>query len=577
MKVRTDDGVNSGRVLVLCALPYTNAIPHVGNIVGSHLPADIFARYCRLRGRETLFIGGADENGTPTEVASIKLGISPRELTDTLFKVHKQIYEWFNISYDNFSRTSKQIHHKTTQEFFSVVRKNGYVSEGKLKLPYCEHDKIFLPDRYVEGTCPHCGYALARGDQCEQCTRLLDADQLVGPRCKICRNVPTFRESKHLFLELEKLAPLLEKWIKTNRRWRTQVTAIALSWIRGGLKKRCITRDLRWGVPVPSKGYENKVFYVWFDAPIGYLSFTKEWAESKGKPESWRKIWDQEIGKRTKIFNFVGKDNIPFHTIFWPGMQMAHGGLKLPYNVVGLQFCTYLGRKISKSRQWGIFCEKLLNVGLDSDVWRFYLATLIPETKDTDFKWEDFESKVNAGYVGNIGNFIHRTSTFIWNYLNRKLPVIRLDDDPIIRIIYIAKDKIEELFESVRLRDALSEILTLSRKGNQYFQQGKPWELVKGSNADKERCVYVLYVCATLVRSLAIFLSPFIPLIAVKVLKQLNVDTNPKWTDIGKPLSTKEHRINKPQILFERLDKQRIEELKNMVTKMTPLREFLDA
>ena len=575
-KNRSRKGKNE-RVLVLCALPYTNAVPHIGNIVGSHLPADIFARYCRLRGRETLFIGGADENGTPTEVATIELKVSPRLLTDVLYKIHKQIYEWFGISYDNFSRTSTQTHHKTTQEFFDKIYENGYISEGTLRLPYCEHDKLFLPDRYVEGVCPYCKYTRARGDQCEQCTRLLDADQLLKPQCKICGNTPIIKESKHLFLELEKLTSQLEKWVKSNTHWRTQVTALTFGWIKEGLKRRCITRDLKWGVPVLLEGYTDKVFYVWFDAPIGYLSFTKEWAEINGRLEEWKEYWDEKIGRGTKIYNFIGKDNIPFHTIFWPAMIMAHGELKLPYNVIGLQYCNYEGDKISKSRNWGIFCEKLPMSGIDSDVWRYYLTYLIPETKDSDFKWEDFENRINAEYVGNIGNFIHRTSTFIWNYFGGELLKVELNkDERILKEIELTKNKVEELLDDVRLRDALAEILSLSDKGNRYFQENRPWNLIKGSEVERKKCAYVLYVCAILSKSLAILLLPFIPKTSEKILKQLNVGDKVKWEDIGKPISTKQYKINEPHVLFEKLTKKKIEELKTTVTKMTPLKEFLE-
>ena len=292
-----------GRVLVLCALPYTNAVPHIGNIVGSHLPADIFARYCRLRGYETLFVGATDENGTPTEVAALELGITPKELTDALYQVHRDIYSWFGISYDTFTRTSTPVHHRTTQDFFLRIYKNGYVSAGELRLPFCEKDRIFLPDRYVQGTCPVCGYELARGDQCERCSTLLDPIQLVNPRCKIDGSVPVWRDSKQLFLELGKVQGKLERWIRSKKEWKEQVTSLALGWLNEGLKKRSITRDLRWGVPVPLEGYRDKVFYVWFDAPIGYVSATKEWAEASGKPDYWKKFWADE---GTKIYNFLG-------------------------------------------------------------------------------------------------------------------------------------------------------------------------------------------------------------------------------------------------------------------------------
>ncbi len=279
------------RVLVCCALPYTNAVPHVGNIVGSHLPADIFARYCRLKGYETVFIGGADENGTPTEVAAIELKVTPRHLTDVFYKVHKTIYDWFEISYDNFSRTSLPVHHKTTQELFLKIYENGYVTKGVMRLPYCETDKLFLADRYVVGKCPVCGYEFARGDQCENCATLLEPEQLIDPRCKIDGSIPVFKDSDNLFLELEKLQPQLEAWILGQKHWRKQVSSLALAWIKEGLKRRSITRDLKWGVPVPLKGFENKIFYVWFDAPIGYISSTKEWAERSGKPDAWEAYW----------------------------------------------------------------------------------------------------------------------------------------------------------------------------------------------------------------------------------------------------------------------------------------------
>ncbi|HKT22566.1 MAG TPA: class I tRNA ligase family protein, partial [Nitrososphaerales archaeon] len=291
------------RVLVLCALPYTNQVPHIGNIVGSHLPADIFARYCRLRGRETLFVGATDENGTPTEVAAIELGISPRELTDKLYQVHRDIYSWFEISYDIFTRTSTPTHHRTTQDFFLEIYRKKMVSEGVLRLPYCEKDRIFLPDRYVQGTCPVCGYELARGDQCERCATMLDPDQLLNPRCRIDGSVPVWKDSKQLFLELGMVQGKLEKWIGSKKVWRDQVRSLAMGWIREGLKKRSISRDLRWGVPVPLEGYRDKVFYVWFDAPIGYVSATKEWAQRSGRPNYWKKFWLEDA----KIYNFLGK------------------------------------------------------------------------------------------------------------------------------------------------------------------------------------------------------------------------------------------------------------------------------
>jgi len=556
------------RILVLCALPYTNAIPHIGNIVGSHLPADIFARYCRLKGYDTIFIGGTDENGTPTEVASIELKVSPKQLTDVLYRIHKEIYDWFEISYDNFSRTSLPIHHKTTQEFFKKVHQNGFVSEGLLKLPFCEKDGLFLPDRYVYGTCPHCGYENARGDQCENCTELLDPDQLINPRCKICGSEPVIKDVKHLFIEFGKLESKIEKWIKSNKHWREQVINLALGWIKEGLKKRCITRDLKWGVAVPLDGYEDKVFYVWFDAPIGYVSFTKEWSEKTGK--KWEEFWQDE---KTLIYNFLGKDNIPFHTIFWPGMIIANGEYNLPYNVIGLQYCNYEGGKISKSKKWGIFCEKLIEAKIEPDIWRYYLTYLIPETKDTEFKWEEFKNRINNELVGNLGNFVHRTLSFIWNYLDGEIKKGNFGDEEekLIEKIRKSKKRTQDLLEDVRLREALMEILSLSASGNKYFQENKPWELVK---KDRERCNTVLFVCAELCKSLAVLISPFLPRSSNEILRQLNVEKNLAWNDVGSIDLEDAHKINEPSVIFEKLTKDRIEKLKGEVTQVTPLEKF---
>ena len=357
--------------LITSALPYINNIPHLGHIVGSHLPADIFARYCRTKGYETVFIGGTDENGSTSEIAASSIGVEIKEFSDKLHNEHKKIYEWFNISYDNFSRTSKPIHHQTTQEFFKVIYKNGFITPGKMNVFYSEEEKMFLPDRYVKGTCPKCGYEDATGDQCEKCTSMLDSTQLLNPKSVTTNSPVVIKESQHLFLRLDKLSKKVEAWIKKQKTWRSQVKALALGWIKEGLRERCITRDLKHGVSVPLKGYENKKLYVWFDAPIGYISATKE------ATKDWSSFWQK---KNAKIYNFLGKDNIPFHTIFFPAMILAHGKFNLPYNVIGLQYLNYEGGKFSKSKKIGVFCEKLPDSGIDVDVMRGYLTFVIPET-----------------------------------------------------------------------------------------------------------------------------------------------------------------------------------------------------
>jgi methionyl-tRNA synthetase len=563
-------GLKRRRVLVCCALPYTNAVPHVGNIVGSHLPADIFARYCRLKGYETLFVGGADENGTPTEVAAIELKVTPRRLTDVFYQVHKSIYEWFEISYDNFSRTSLPVHHKTTQEMFLKIYEHGYVTKGVMRLPYCETDKLFLADRYVVGKCPVCGYEFARGDQCENCATLLEPEQLIDPKCKIDGSVPVFKDSDNLFLELEKLQPQLEAWITSQTHWRKQVSSLALAWIKEGLKRRSITRDLKWGVPVPLKGFESKIFYVWFDAPIGYVSSTKEWAERSGHPDKWEDFW---LDPETRIYNFLGKDNIPFHTIFWPGMLMASGGFNLPYDVVGLQYCNYEGDKISKSRNWGIFCEKVVQSGLDPDIWRYYLVYLIPETKDSEFKWDDFQSRVNNELVAAIGNFVHRTLTFASNFLDGTIDKREFTDEERQVEARVTEQvaQADAALQEARLKDALKNVLQIAIIGNEYFQKMEPWVLVK---EDPKACKRVIYCCANICRVLAVTMTPFLPGSSIKIYGFLGIEGGPSWEDaLGFSLGDSK-MPGKPDVLFKKIDDEEVARLKSTVTKSSDAAEF---
>ena len=314
------------RRLITSALPYINNVPHLGHIVGSHLPGDIFARYSRARGYETLYIGGTDENGSTSEIAAFKLNVPIEKFADKLYKEHKKIYDWFEISYDSFSRTSKKIHHETVKEFFETINKKGFIEKNKMKVFYSPTENMFLPDRYVVGECPKCGYPDASGDQCEKCTSVLDPSQLKNPKSTISGGKLEIRETEHLFLKLDSLTPKLKKWIQSNKYFREQVRNLAMGWINEGLKPRCITRDLKHGVKVPLKEFKEKVFYVWFDAPIGYVSSTKEITKD------WEKFWKDE---KSEVYNFLGKDNIPFHTIFWPGMVIANGEFNLPKNVVG--------------------------------------------------------------------------------------------------------------------------------------------------------------------------------------------------------------------------------------------------
>ncbi len=554
------------KILVTAALPYVNNVPHIGNIVGCHLPADIFARFCRLAGYETVFIGGSDEHGTPIEVAARKVNKSPRELCDEYYKIHKEIYDWLDISYDNFSRTSYEIHHKTTQEFFLTLYEKGFISEGLLNLPYCENDERVLPDRYVEGKCPVCGYEKARGDQCERCSTILDPKDLIEPYCVICGSKPIFKNVKHLFFDLNKLQDKLREWIISREGIISQqVINYTLSLLESGLKPRCITRDISWGVKVPIKGYEDKVFYVWFDAPIGYISSTKEWSEKIGNRDAWKDFW---IKKDAKIFHFIGKDNIPFHTIFWPAMLIAEGRYNLPYNVVGLQYLNYEGDKISKSSGWGIFCENLPKSGIDSDVWRYYLTFLIPETSDTEWKWSEFKERINNDLIANFGNFVYRSLSFIKNNFDGRVPKAYYLDEMDRRMLILGEKyaiEIKDLMLKVKIRDSLRKVLEFSSECNKYFNDSEPWKKIK---ENKEIAGSKLYVAANLCYDLAILISPFLPKTAKRISEQLNTPLG-NLNDCGKARVRENNFLGDVKILFQKLDDEMIEKVKKIVTTVS--------
>lgn len=558
--------------LVTAALPYINNVPHLGHIVGSHLPADIFARYSRARGYETLFVGGTDEHGSTTEITAEKLRVDVSTFGDVLFREHKKIYDWFGISYDNFSRTVNPVHTQTTQEFFNTIYKNGFVTEGKMKVFYSPDDNRFLPDRYVVGTCPKCNYPNANGDQCEKCTAVLDPMQLIDPRSAISGSPLEIREAKHLFLRLDKLSSKIENWIHKQKTWRPQVRNLALGWIKEGLRERCITRDLKHGVQVPLPGFDDKVFYVWFDAPIGYVSATKE-----ARPQDWRRYWQEKEGK---IYHFLGKDNIPFHTIFWPGMLLAHGDFNLPFNVIGLQYLNYEGGKFSKSQKRGVFCEKLPESGINPDLMRAYLTFVIPETSDTEFKWSDFQSRINSDVIGNYANLINRTASFISSrlggYVERPVESrLTVSDRDLDKQVRKKTKRITDLLEKAEFRNAFGEILSLSTAGNQYFETNKPWVLIK---SDKNRAREVLYHCAGLCRSLAILTAPFLPNSSYQVWRQFNfqgnVDTPNVWDSAQDLYEIDGYKIGNPVILFDKVTEDQLNKFKKTVSDTKEIGEY---
>lgn len=526
--------------IITAALPFVNNIPHLGNIIGSHLPADIFARFCRLKNYRTIFVGGTDEHGTAIEFAAQIQNKKPEELCAELYQEHKDIYDWLKISYDNFSRTSRKIHHELVKDFFLKLYKNGFITEKTIKIPFCLKCQRGLADRYITGTCPHCSYEQANGDQCENCATLIDPIELIDAHCSVCKSKEVeFRDTKHLFLDLRNIAGEIEAWIDNNKNLRQQVKNLAKGWLKQGIQERCITRDLKWGVQVPLEEYKDKVFYVWFDNVIGYISATYELLGDEAL-ELWK-------NKAVKTYYFFGKDNIPFHTIFWPGQIIGQKEFILPYNVVGYQYLNFEGQKFSKSKKIGIFSDQVKSSNISLDYWRFYLTNILPETKDSDFSVEDFQERINKELIGNFGNFVNRTLNFVWNKFDGKVFEISNIDEELEKEISQRIKKIEECYEKCDLREVLQEILKLSDLGNQYFNKKEPWK------TNNQNC---LAYCYELCRILSLLFSPIIPNSTDKLNSLLNTDNKELR------INRREKTINKPEILFQKLENEDLEEFK---------------
>ena len=553
------------RRLITSALPYVNNVPHLGNLI-QVLSADAFARFCRLHGYETLYICGTDEYGTATETRAAEEGISPQELCDRYHAIHADIYKWFNIAFDKFGRTSTKIQTEVTQDIFKKLDAAGFIFEQAIEQLYCARCGRFLADRYVLGLCPHCGSSDARGDQCESCGKLLDPSDLKEPRCSTCASVPSPRSTKHLYIDLPAIKDKLEAWIKTASEkgfWANNAIQMTQAWIRDGLRERAITRDLKWGIPVPRPGYENKVFYVWFDAPIGYISITGNLGEETGK-SGWRDFTDYwwKSPDDVELFQFIGKDNIPFHTVIFPSSLLGSGdNWTMLHHMSSTEYLNYESGKFSKSRGVGVFGNDTMETGIPADVWRFYIFYNRPEKSDALFTWKDFGEKVNGELIGNLGNLVNRTLLFITRYYNGKIPAAS-PNPAFWETVRKYETSIANKLERAELRDAFREIFELSSFANKYFQDNEPWRM---RTEDPPKAEAVIRDLTFVVRDLAILIEPYMPQAARKLASFIGLDFNAglDWNSLGKAEGINFDTPILSELLFTKLDDDRIVALRD--------------
>ncbi|WP_424632434.1 methionine--tRNA ligase [Borreliella lusitaniae] len=536
--------------LVTAALPYVNNIPHLGNLV-QVLSADAFARYSKMSGIETLYVCGTDEYGTATETKALIEKTTPLELCNKYYEIHKSIYKWFNIEFDIFGRTTNKQHQEIVQNFFLKLEKNGYIKERETEQFFCNTDSIFLADRYVIGECPECKN-MAKGDQCEHCSKLLNPTDLINPKCIICKNKPILKKTNHLYLDLPKIKTKLEKWIKnstTSNNWNTNALKLTNAFLRDGLKERAITRDLKWGIPVPKKGYENKVFYVWFDAPIGYISITKNILKN------WQYWWKNN--KQVNLVQFIGKDNILFHTIMFPCIAIgSEENWTLLNQLSSSEYLNYENLKFSKSEGTGIFGNDAITTGIPSDVWRFYIYYNRPEKSDFQFMWQDFMERVNTELIDNFSNLVNRVLTFQKKFFGDVVEKIEIQNK-FWEQITPKYNKILNLFKNTELKSALKEILNISALGNKIFQDNEPWKKKDNSQQEtKELISNLIY----LIRDLSILMMPFIP----EASKKIQQFFGNSYQFSTKILGTKSgiKKIEFTEILFNKLEQKKINDLK---------------
>jgi len=550
------------KILVTSALPYANGPIHLGHLAGAYLPADIFSRYHRLKGSDIIYICGSDEHGVPIMLRARKEHISPQVIVDRYHELNKKSFAGFGMSFDYYGRTSSPVHHQTSRDFFrTLARKKVFVLKKEKQL-FDPEANIFLADRFVRGTCPVCGYEEAYGDQCEKCGSSLSPSELINPRSAITDAVPVLKETTHWYLPLAEFQKELEEWIGTHPEWKSNVLGQIKSWFNTGLTDRAVTRDLPWGVTVPEDvareagvDASGKVLYVWFDAPIGYISATKEWAEQQGNPDLWKDYWQD---KKTRLIHFIGKDNIVFHCLIFPAMLMAHGDYVLPDNVPANEFLNLEGNKLSTSRNYAVWLDEYLQK-FDPDALRYVLASNLPESRDTDFSWKEFQARHNNELADVLGNFINRTMTFVHKYFGGKVPEqkqLSELDSQLLTMLEQAPDKLGQLIDTFQIKAYVHELMNIARFANKYFNDKEPWITRK---SDMDNCATTINLCLQTVRALSVLAEPLLPFTAQKIWQMLDMGEKHQWQEFMKSELPAGHSLQEPRILFTKIEDDAIE------------------
>ncbi len=553
--------------MVCAAWPYVNTTPHLGTLI-QLLSADVYARYLRLRGEEVALVSGSDEHGAPIEVEALKQGVSPRKLTNTNHQQIKRLLRAYNIQFDNYTRTESRIHKEFVQETYRQIEQNGYVYNKRVILPYCENHKRFLPDRFVEGECPYCHSPGARGDQCDTCGKILEPTDLIKPYCVLCRQTPVLKESTHWFFDLPKLSDELREYVEENPRFPENARNFSLSWIKEGLKPRSLTRDISWGIPAPFKGAEGKTLYVWMEAVLGYVSATKEWAEKNGRPGLWKRLWEDPENKN---IHFVGKDNIPFHTIIFPGLLIASGEkYNLPWQVSSTEWIQFEGEKFSKSRRVGVCIDEAIELA-GPDYWRYVLISLRPELRDANFTWEEFERKVNTELNDVVGNFVHRTISFLQTHFKGRVPRFKTNygaDVEVLKGLGQTSDDVEKSLERFRLKEALEHVVELARAGNRYLNDRQPWKTYK---KDKLAAGQSVGIAVQIVATVGVTLQPFLPKTSSNILETLSQHKTLTWKHAGKSFVRPGTKVRKLEPLFHKVSAPELRAKLDQIRSKRPL------